>query len=403
MSDTTTANKDVAVIDQQKDLAHLSELEVEITGYKEKFKVLKIDGPEDKDGYEEVRKAIGVLRPKRTGLEAERKSVVKPYNDFVKHINSQYDAITTLIQEGPGGELELKEKKEVVDGIIKQQEEEEERQKEQKINNRINELIAKGMVFDGNYYVIGDKDLEIPETSIGVVDIRTMSDDLYNNFLQMVEDKSKKITAEKERLAELERVRLEEENKQKLKEQEEFKKQQALLLEQQAEMKRQQDELILQQQQLDKARQDAELREQQAEQNRINGIIRNRSAVLTGMGLEYNSNGDTFDYSGEVLVVDAPGIADYNDEQWIKFTETVGATIKQKKADAEKFLADQQQKEKERLDLLEKERQAGLKDKDRMKEYTAALLAVPVPDFNTKTWKTKAAGIRDFITDNRPA
>ena len=27
-----TANKDVAVIDQQKDLAHLSELEVEITG-----------------------------------------------------------------------------------------------------------------------------------------------------------------------------------------------------------------------------------------------------------------------------------------------------------------------------------------------------------------------------------
>ena len=120
-----TANKDVAVIDQQKDLAHLSELEVEITGLKNSYKDLKIEGVEDKDGYEKVRQAIGVLRPKRTGLEAERKSVVKPYNDFVKHINSQYDVITTLIQEGPGGELELKKKKEEVDDILERQKEEE--------------------------------------------------------------------------------------------------------------------------------------------------------------------------------------------------------------------------------------------------------------------------------------
>jgi len=34
MSDTTTEKTDVAVIDQQKDLAHLSELEVEITDLK---------------------------------------------------------------------------------------------------------------------------------------------------------------------------------------------------------------------------------------------------------------------------------------------------------------------------------------------------------------------------------
>lgn len=65
------------------------------------FSDLIIEGPDDKDGYERVRAAIAVLRPKRTGLEAERKSVVKPYNDTVKLINGEYEKITTLIQEGP--------------------------------------------------------------------------------------------------------------------------------------------------------------------------------------------------------------------------------------------------------------------------------------------------------------
>ena len=68
---------------------------------REELAKVKINGPDDKDGYERVRAAIAVLRPKRTGLEAERKSVVKPYNDTVKLINGEYEKITTLIQEGP--------------------------------------------------------------------------------------------------------------------------------------------------------------------------------------------------------------------------------------------------------------------------------------------------------------
>ena len=400
---STTANEQVALIDQGKDLAHLNELVTEITDLKESYKDLTISGSEDKDGYEKVRIAIGVLRPKRTGLETERKSVVKPYNDFVKHINSQYDVITTLIQDGPGGELELKEKKDAVDDIIKQQQEEEKRQAEEKINSRINELISKGMVFDGNYYVIAAPELGISETSIGVVDIRTMSDDLYLNFLKMVDDKSKKIVAEKERVAEVERVRLAEEEKQKEKEREDLKKQQQLLQEQQADMKRQQDELKLQQKQLDDAKRDAELRDQQAEQNRTNGIIRNRSAVLLGMGLEYNTQGDSFDYGGEVLVADAPAIADHDDTGWLALIETLKSTIAKKKADAEAFLKEQQENEKEKLRLQELERQAGLNDQQKMKEYAALLLNIPVPEFKTKKWNNTAGLIREFISDHCPA
>ena len=396
-----TANKDVAVIDQQKDLAHLSELEVEITGYKEKFKDLKIDGPEDKEGYEEVRKAIGVLRPKRTGLEAERKSVVKPYNDFVKHINQKYDVITTLIQEGPGGELELKQKKEAIDKIVEKQKAEEDRLAEEKINNRINELL-KYMNFDGSYYSIKDESIGISETSIGVVEIRTMSDDLFAQFLQMVIEKANKIAAEKKRLEDIAAKEKAEKEEKERQEREEFDRKKKLLDEQEAKMKEQQQQMKEQQDKLDQQKREAEQREQQAQQEKINNIIRNRSAILVGMGLEYNSQGDSFDYSGEVLVADAPSIADHNDTEWLGLIETLKSTIAKKKLDAEEFLKEQQKKEQEKLDQQEKERQAGLKEKDKMKEYINALLSVPAPEFNTKAWKAKLGMVRDFINDNLP-
>lgn len=392
----TTANNELATIDQKKDLAHLNELVAEITSLKEGYKDLNIEGPDDKDGYERVRAAIAVLRPKRTGLEAERKSVVKPYNDTVKLINGEYEKITTLIQEGPGGELELKEKKEAVDEILEREKEEKRLAEEKKINDRINELIAKGMVFDGNFYSISAPDLGISETSIGVVDIRTMSDDLYKNFLQMVIDKSGKIEAykaEKERLLQKEKEEKEAADK---KEREEFAAKKKLLDEQEAALKKQQDEIAAQQKRIDDAN-------KEAEQNRINGIIRHRSAILTSMGLEYNDNAGSYDYLGDAIISNAATIAEYEDAEWLNLIEVLKGTIKQKKEEAEAFLAKQKQDEKDRIEREEKERQAGLSDQQRMKEYTSALLGIQVPEFKTKKWKTVAGSIRDFIKDNSPA
>lgn len=389
-------NNGLAVIDQQKDLAHLNEMVAEITGLKEGYKDLTINSIEDKEGYEKVRAAIGVLRPKRTSLEAERKSVVKPYNDFVKHINGQYDTITTLIQEGPGGELELKAKKEAIDDILEKEKEAKRLAEEKKINDRINELISKGMVFDGNYYSISAPELDIAETSIGLVDIRTMSDDLYKNFLQIVVDKSAKIAAEKEKLEALAKKQKEEKDAAEKKEREEFAAKKKALDEQEAKIKQQQDEIKKQAEKIEK-----EKKEQ--EQNRINNIIRHRSAVLVGMGLEYNEHGESFDYNREVVITYAPTIAEYDDSEWINFIDEIRLLIKKKKEDAEAFLLKKQQEENERLALQEKERQAGLSDKEKVKEYITALLAVPVPDCKTKTWKNLVGGVVDHIKDNLPA
>ncbi|HQV53977.1 MAG TPA: hypothetical protein PLX17_00600 [Chitinophagaceae bacterium] len=402
MNTSTANNEQLAVIDQKKDLVHLDELVTEITDLKNDYKDLSIEGPEDKDGYEKVRAAIGVLRPKRTGLEAERKSVVKPYNDFVKHINSQYEKITDLITDGPGGETELKAKKEAVDEILEREKEAKRLEEEKKINDRINELISNGLVFDGQYYSIKDEALGISETSIGVVEVRTMSDDLFKQFLQLVIDKAGKIAAERERVAALEKKQQEEKAAAEKKEREEFEANKKKLDEQFAAMKKQQDDIKAAQEKLDADKREAEQKEKQVEQERINGIIRHRSAILTSIGLQYNSAARHFDYNGEVLVSDADGIAGHDDTAWLGLVETLKTTIAKKKLDAEEFLKEQQKKEKEKLDLLEKERLAGLSDKQKMQEYIDALYNVPVPDLKTKTWKAKVGTVRDFITDNRP-
>lgn len=403
MNAATANNEQLAVIDQQKDLAHLNELVVEITGLKEGYKDLTIEGPEDKDGYEKVRAAIGVLRPKRTSLERERKDVVRPYNEVVKHINGKYDEIFDMITDGAGGERELKEKKDFIDQIIEREKEEKRLEEEKKINDRINELISKGMVFDGNFYAISAPDLGISETSIGVVDIRTMSDDLYKNFLQIVVDKAGKIAAEKERVAAEEKKLQEEKLAAEKKEREEFAAQKKQMEEQQAAMQKQQDDIKAQQNKLDAAKREAEQKQQQIEQDKVNNIIRHRSSILVGIGLEYNDQRDSFDYDGEALISDGPCIADYDDVLWLELLDKLKAIIAGKKFAAEEFLKKEHEKETERLRLQELERQAGLNDQQKMKEYIALLLNIPVPEFKTKKWKTTAGGIREYISDNCPA
>lgn len=62
------------------------------------------------------------------------------------------------------------------------------------------------------------------------------------------------------------------------------------------------------------------------------------------------------------------------------------------------------EEEKQRLELQEKERLAGLSDKQKIQEYCDKLLAIQVPfPLKTKTWKAVAGWIRDHIADNRPA
>lgn len=392
----TTANNFPAVIDQKRDLAHLAEFKQQITELKESYKDLTIDGIDDKDGYERVRLAIGTLRTKRTTADSERKAMGKPYRDTISFINNAYDEVEALIKDGPGGELELKKMKDTVDDIIEQKKEEKRQAEEKKINDRINELLKNGMVFDGEYYSIKSDELGISETSIGVVDIRTMSDDLFKNLLQLVIDKNGKITAEKERLAEIARKKKEEEDEQARIAKEKFDQEQK-------ELKEKQDKLDREQREFAEKQKKFEAEQKAAEQERINGIIRHRGAVLTGMKLVYNPQNESYDYLGEPMVTDATAIHEFSDTDWLNLIETLKNTIKKKDEDAAEFVRKQQEEEAERERQKEIERLAGLSDKEKLREYTNALLSVPVPELKSRAYKKVPGIIRDCIKDNIPA
>ena len=394
--------QELAVI-TPKDLQHLNELEVEIAGYKEQYKDLQITDENDKEGYELVRKAIGVLRPKRTGLEAERKSVVKPYNDVVYMINGKYKEITEKIQEI---EAPLKEKKDAIDDILKEKAAEEARLLEEKINSRIDSLIKSGMVFDGSYYSISGPN--IPETSIGVVDIRTMSDEIFKQLMDVVVEKNNRILSEKKRIEEAEAaetLRLKQVADQQAAE---LKKQQDELLEAQKELKRQQDAIKEAQDKLDRDKKEAEDKAAQAERDRLAAIVSKRTKELVALGMEFFVKYDEMQYDEmryEDIRVSMHFIETSSEGGWEECVADCKAKIEVKKATdlLEKQRSDAAEADRvEKIRLAnEKERMEGLNDKQRLAEFLTSLLQVQSPEFKTKKYKAMAgavvAGIKECL------
>jgi len=400
---TTADNKttDVTVLDKfpekiddiKKAVENLAATELKVVELKTKYEGVTIADENDEEGYKLAREAKSALVKTRTSSEDDRKVALKPIDDLRDTVHNRFMAVQTDLKkiEGPIS-ARIKE----IDDIEKQKKEQEKVDLENKINARINELVAKGMVFMDGYYVISAPEIGVSPSSIGVVDIRTMSDELYASFLEVVTEKATKINTEKERLA-AEKKKLDDEKEAAdKKEREDFAAAKKKMEDDQAALKKQQDDLAAQQKLIDDQK-------KQQEQDRISGIVRNRSAVLVSIGLEYNSQEESFDYKGEALVSDAAGIAEHDDNAWLQLVDSLKNTVAQKKKEAEDFLKKQQEDEQKKQQQQEQERLAGLSDKQKMQEYMDKLLAIPVPPVTTKTWKTKAGTVRDFLTDNRPA
>jgi len=406
----TTATE-LAVIDQfpekindiKKALDNLVVTEKKVAELKEKYTGVTIADENDEEGYKLAREAKSVLVKTRTSSEDDRKVALKPIDELRDTVHNRFMSAQNdlKIVEAP-----ISSRIKEIDDIEKKRKEEEKEAAEKKINDRINELLSNGMVFDqvSGFYIIKSDELGIAETSIGVVDIRTMSDDLYKNFLQVVVDKSQKIAAEKEMVAALEKKQQEEKEAAEKKEREDFAAQKKILDDQLAALKKQQEDMKASQDLLDQKKRDADLREQQAEQNRINDLIKHRSAVLVGLGMKYNQSGDT--YTFEEIEVSTHWITTATEGAWVESVQDTTGKIQAKKDFAAKELEAEQAREKKKKEeeaaLAEKERLAGLSDKQKMQEYIKALLAVPVPPITTKTWKPKLGMVRDFINDNLP-
>lgn len=375
---------------QPKDLQHLTELEQEIVGYRSQFADLKIEDENDKEGYERVRVAIGVLRPKRTGLEKERAGIVKPYNDAIKSINARYKDVISTIEEI---EEPLQTEKARIDDIKEQKRLEKEREEAAKINKRINDLISAGAIFDGEYYSVGSQEFEVTETSVGVVDIQTMSDELFAQFLQTVMDKTAVIKSrneEKIRKAEEERIRQQEEEierKRKLDEQEaEIRQQRERMEEQSRKLKEQEHRLA----------------EQQREQDRKarESLMMSRTAELNAVGLSLSNDGSVFTFEKTPVITSAL-VQEADPAAWEEVIDESKRKVADLKEKAARFIAEQEEEDRKRKQQEEEARLAEMGDADRMADYCTRLLQVAVPSFKLKKFTTTLATITNVIRDNQ--
>lgn len=201
-----------------------------------------------KEGYEEVRKAIGVCVKTRTGIEAKRKELNEDALKWQRSVNAEAKRLTGLVEviEEP-----LKAKKKAVDDEVERKRKELEERHRAKIQARINEYVercGKACTY---------------ETA------ESMSENDWTDFVN---------AGEKEHLAqvEAEAKRKAEEEAERNRLAEELKAQQLQIQAQQAEAKRMQDELD----QLRREKEEAERAKAQAEQEERDRVEAQRRKEL---------------------------------------------------------------------------------------------------------------------------
>lgn len=411
---TEEETKALAII-KQTDLAHLKELDVKIKMYKDKYFPLKIVDENDKDGYENVRLALGDMRPTRTALNNERKETIAPYTTTAKYISSKYNE---KINEIASLEAPLKFRKKEIDDIAENIKQEEARQKEIELNQRVDSLIKSGFTFDGAYYSFEAK----PELcisggpSIGVVDLRVMTEPLFKDFLQIALDKSEQV---KNKEAELHRQKDEEERaeKQRKKQQEEKDEEDRLRRAKEDEdfKKRQEDFENKQkdwQEHQDKIAEDNRKKQEEfdkKEKERLQAIFIRRDAHLQELGFSRTGNdywafGENYFTTDDVSMEEEEQFTILVDKYLPELQEkkkVITEKAEQYRKDEEKRIADKAIADKQEADRLQKiqeeEELTKASDKKKYDALVQNLRAVAIPEMKNSTYKNRVLKITEFL------
>lgn len=322
----TKQDESTVKILQEDDLKTLKEAVEKVKGFKRKYtlKKLTVTDITDKAQTERLRLAIADVRTTKTGLDKDKKEKSKPYRDTVAYINENYDKVIDSIELtilNP-----LKEYKKEVDGLIEAKEKEDELKKEHLLNERRDKLIAAGIKMGtSGFYEIGSEEFGVDPITLGVVDIQTMTDGIFENILDQVVEKAAIINqaqankdaadkkAKEEEEAEQERLRL-----QRIKDQAQIDAYKKALEDEKAEMRRNR----------------IEARTEQLEILGMTMDALSKNMVLGAMRISY-------DYMG-----DAPA------SDWSRFIADFKLSIKENKEKAEKEAARKLLVEKRSQELI---------------------------------------------------
>jgi hypothetical protein len=156
------------------------------------FMPLKIQSLDDKDGYNEVAKALRFIVSKRTAVEEKRKELKADSLAYGRAVDARAKEITSMLEPI---ESHLKNEKLHIDTEIERIKAEEEEKKQNFINNRINALISLGMYQTMTEFIWRSTLNPEEEENFLSVNLELFSDDDFNEFVTTL---SQKVKAEKE-------------------------------------------------------------------------------------------------------------------------------------------------------------------------------------------------------------
>lgn len=333
------------------------------------FMPLKIESIDDKDGYNEVSKALRFVVSKRTAVEEKRKELKADSLAYGRAVDARAKEITSMLEPI---ESHLKNEKLRIDTEIERLKAEEEEKKQKGINDRIAILIGLGMYQTINEFVWKSRLNPDDEETFLRVNLELFSEDDFNEF---VSNLTEKVCKEKETIAirdaeqkaEAERIEkmkreLEEEKERMAKEMQEMKQQRA--------------------------------------------IGRNEALANLGLGtVSFNPHWVFMKKANGVSIVNMihqDDVLNMGSDEWKAKFQEVKAEYERLKAEEEKAEAINEAILKEKLikeqeqkaaaiivgaEVAEKERRDNMSDKDLYIDYLERLKDVPVPELKTKKWQ----------------
>lgn len=352
-----------------------------IAGLKEKYLPLKINGQDDREGYNAVKEARKDCKSWRIRAEKICKkgredavSIQKAWVAKEKEVAGEIGEIEDYLEKQ---EKEYDAEKERIKAELKAKH-------DRQFASRTVELTKMGAAFDGTNFTLEDVSYE-------AVLIREADDDVYS---EVILPKFKVIfnRAEEVRLAEL-RAKEEAELQQRA-EREEFERQQQKLREEQ-------EALLKQQQEAERIKREEEEKKQKAERDRISALQNQRLTEL----LPFNPTGEGVDMATLWQLSES----DYN-----SILEAKKISFK-KEQDEKRRLLEEQAAAKERERIAEEQRQLELKkqqeeqkkaeelekasDKEKWSAFITELQKVQLPTVTGNYFKGKLKSAREKINE----
>jgi hypothetical protein len=421
--------KEIAKIVKTADVILIDSHKKKLKSFKAKFPAKKYvitdDLVFDKEVYEKALEQWREVKNYRTkNVEPDFKKLKAPYVAITKFYNEQ---TTPVIADYKAIEKPISDFVDKLEALEKIEKEKEAIALKKRTDDRVDMLIKAGMSFDGEYYSVGSEKFNVPTISLGMVDISTMTDGIFENILQHAKDKNDIIVAETEKEnAEIKRI--EEELIAKAAEdkrlfdlqQAQLKKEQDELAAELAEFKRQKEELRLAQEKLAQKQREAEMKAAQEIAKKEEALWRGRLEELTDIGW----NGQfAFDWPNDkVSVITYEELISFTDEQFTVVRSQFNSMVENRKEQQRLKDLDEIKTRQEIADKLKKEQDeviaakaiADKKAKDELDEknrieslnkqgdqavwndFVSRLNAIAYPEVTSQEFKDKVAKVKAY-------